>query len=350
MPEWFGITLFWILLYGYLIIASIDFGAGFFASYETLSGERYGMGTILQKFLSPFWESLSVVLLVIMMVFEYFYSDTVRLLGAFIFIPGIIALFLMLLRGVFFLLMGRKRLSKKEKLNHDRKAWAFLYGLTGLLIPVVLSSTLTVSEGGYIDTYSGHLVFHFTRLLTSFYSWSVSLLAIVSVLYISSMFLSFYAARVKDDLALEKLRGYAIFWSGPTVLASALAFIALEQHNPEHFMQSLNVSWMFLLSLFCLLAAVTLVFQKKRLGLAFLLASLQFFFAFFGYGISHLPYIIYPFIKLKQLSHFHGVKAGIYSAVIMSLALLLPSLILVCRLVIFRQDHPSEKKVDEESQ
>ncbi len=30
--ELIGITVLWLFLYGYLIVASIDFGAGFFAS------------------------------------------------------------------------------------------------------------------------------------------------------------------------------------------------------------------------------------------------------------------------------------------------------------------------------
>jgi cytochrome d ubiquinol oxidase subunit II len=71
------------------------------------------------------------------------------------------------------------------------------------------------------------------------------------------------------------------------------------------------------------------------LGLAFFLAALQYFFAFFGYGLSHLPYLIYPFVKLKSVSGLHGIDAGILMAVVMGMALLLPSVILVLRLFIF---------------
>jgi cytochrome bd ubiquinol oxidase subunit II len=89
--------------------------------------------------------------------------------------------------------------------------------------------------------------------------------------------------------------------------------------------------------------AVTLVFQKKRLGLAFFMAALQYFFAFFGYGLSHLPYLIYPYLKLKSVTGLNGVDASILIAVVMGIALLLPSVILVLRLVIFNSDKKREE-------
>lgn len=327
VPEWIGITLLWTLLYGYLIMSSIDFGAGFFASYETAAGEKNKMSSIITRFLSPVWEGVSMCLLLIMVALVYFFSNASPYLEPALFIPTGIGLILMILRGLFYFLSSYQKGKSKVLL--------LIYGVLGLCIPTVLSSALTISEGGYLESQGGILFFNLNTFLTSFYAWSVILLSVVSVLYISAMFLTFYANRVGDPETLEKLRGYAIFWSGATLLASSLVFLALQQHNPEHFLNSLNYAWLFLLSLLCLLVAVTLVFRKRRLGLAFFLAALQYFFAFFGYGLSHLPYLIYPFIKLKSVSGLHGIDAGILMAVVMGLALLLPSVILVLRLFIF---------------
>ena len=326
MPEWIGITLLWTLLYGYLIMSSIDFGAGFFASYETAAGERNKMSEIITRFLSPVWEGVSMGLLLIMVALVYFFSNASSYLEPALFIPTGIGLILMILRGLFYFLNSYQ----KGKNN----VLLLIYGVLGLCIPTVLSSALTISEGGYLEMQGGLLVFNLRVFLTSFYAWSVILLSVVSVLYISAMFLTFYADRVGDRETREKLRGYAIFWSGATLLASSLVFLALQQHNPEHFLHSLDFAWAFLLSLLCLLMAVTLVFQKKRLGFAFFMAALQYFFAFFGYGLSHLPYLIYPYVKLKSVSELHGVDSGILTAVVMGIALLLPSVILVLRFFI----------------
>ncbi len=325
VSEWIVITLLWILLYGYLIVASVDFGAGFFASYENISGERHGMTQIINRFLSPFWELVSVLVLILLIAGVCLYSAVARQFGAMLLLPSFTALILMVLRVLFYWLKASSK-------------WCALgYGLTGLIVPVVLSSMLTISEGGYLSQDNGQIHLKLSSLATSFYSWSVIILSIVSVLYISAMFLIFYADRVGDEMALEKLRGYGLFWSGPTVLASALVFVALQAHNSEHFMNSLNVAWLFLLSLVCLLIAVTLVFRKRRLGLSFVFVALQYLFAFFGYGISHLPYVIYPYIKLNQITTLKGTGGLFIFALIIGVALLLPSLILVSRLVIFNR-------------
>lgn len=90
-------------------------------------------------------------------------------------------------------------------------------------------------------------------LFTSPYSWAVVLLAIVSVLFISTSFLTYYANKVGNTEAMELLRRFALFWSGPTLLASVIVFITLRAHNAWHFGQMIDVSWMFIASLlfFC---------------------------------------------------------------------------------------------------
>ena len=39
--EIIGISVLWIFLFGYIIVASIDFGAGFFNAYSTYRGTQH---------------------------------------------------------------------------------------------------------------------------------------------------------------------------------------------------------------------------------------------------------------------------------------------------------------------
>ena len=52
--EILGITVLWVFLYGYLIVASIDFGAGFFSYYSTITGKRHVINNIIERYLSPY--------------------------------------------------------------------------------------------------------------------------------------------------------------------------------------------------------------------------------------------------------------------------------------------------------
>ncbi|MFC4617191.1 cytochrome d ubiquinol oxidase subunit II [Camelliibacillus cellulosilyticus] len=327
MAQGIGIAILWVFLYGYLIIASIDFGAGFFAHYELITQKEHIISRIIKRYLSPVWEVTNVFFVFFFVGIVGFFPETAYYYGTALLVPGSIALVLLAIRGAFYAFYHYG--------VRENKAFSFFYGATGLFIPAALSTALTISEGGYIDVVGGHVVLRAGRLFASFYSWAVVFLAIVSVLYISAMFLTYYAAKAGDQAALEKLRGYALFWSLPTILASALIFVTLQRQNPTHFNHILDIWWMFLLSLCCFLVAVTLVFQKKHYGLAFFFVLLQFFFAFFGYGISHLPYILYPYIRIEAAFTLPTMGRALMFAFAMGLALLIPSLILLMRLFIF---------------
>ena len=45
--EILGITVLWIFLFGYVIIASIDFGAGFYNAYSLLTGNNHILSKVI---------------------------------------------------------------------------------------------------------------------------------------------------------------------------------------------------------------------------------------------------------------------------------------------------------------
>ncbi len=337
--EILGISVLWIFLYGYLIVASIDFGAGFFSYYSFITGRKHLVHNIIERYLSPVWEVTNVFLIFFMVGMVGFFPDTAYYFGTALLIPGSIAIILLAIRGSYyaFSTYGAK----------DNRIYMFLYGASGLLIPAALSTVLTISEGGFVTERDGKVIFLFGELLHSPYSWSVVLLSLVSVLYISAMFLTYYAHKAKDNKALEVVRGYALGWSTPTILCSLLVFFAIDRHNPLHFQNMLDLSWMFVASFLCFLVAVLLIWKRRGYGFAFILVMLQFAFAFFGYGASHLPYLLYPYITLYNNFTNETMAYALIIAFIAGLLLLIPSLALLMRLFLFDagyvQGHKSKK-------
>lgn len=327
--EIVGITVLWTFLFGYLIVASIDFGAGFFSYYSVITGHRNKIHQIIQRYLSPVWEVTNVFLIFFVVGLVGFFPVSAYYYGTALLVPGSLATVLLALRGAYYAYNTYG--SSKE----DNKIYMAIYGSTGLFIPAALSTVLAVSEGGIIREEDAGVLFDWALFFASPYTWSVIVLAIVSVLYISAMFLTFYAKKAGDRLAFEVLRGYALMWSGPTIAASVLAFFQLNRHNPEHFQNMLGMAWMFLASLASFLLAVYLVWRRRHLGWSFLLVMLQFGFAWYGYGRSHLPYILY-----KQVSIYEGftnetMAVALITAFIAGLFILIPSLVLLMRLFLF---------------
>jgi cytochrome d ubiquinol oxidase subunit II len=328
--ELIGITVLWIFLYGYLIVASIDFGAGFFSYYTMITGRKDIVHGIIERYLSPVWEVTNVFLIFFMVGMIGFFPDTAYYLGTTLLIPGSIAIVLIAIRGSYYAFSTYGSYSVKEN-----RLFLLLYGGSGLLIPASLSVVLTISEGGYIVEQGNDVTLLYHKLFTSPYAWSVVILSLVSVLFISAAFLTYYADKAKDKPATKVLRGFAIGWSAPTILSSLLVFFSIQQHNPEHFQKMLDLSWMFVLSFLCFMVATYLIWHTKHLGTAFLLVMLQFALAFFGYGAAHLPYIIYPMVSIHESITSPSMGIALIAAFIAGLCLLIPSLFLLMRLFLF---------------
>lgn len=327
--EVVGITVLWIFLFGYIIVASIDFGAGFFSFYSVVLGHENKVHTIIQRYLSPVWEVTNVFLVFFYIGLIGFFPDAAYYYGTALLVPGSIVIVLLAVRGVYYAFNTYG--SSKE----NNKIYMALYGATGILIPAALSTVLAISEGGIISVRAGKVEIGWVEFFTNPYTWSVVVLALVSVLYISAMFLSYYAKRSRDEGAFEILRRYALAWSGPTIAASLLAFVEIDRQNTEHFQRMLDHAWMFVASFICFLIAVYFVWSKKHLGWSFILVMLQFAFAWFGYGRSHLPYVLYKQINIYENFTNDTMAIALITAFVLGLIVLVPSLILIMRLFLF---------------
>jgi len=326
--ELLGVILLWTFLYGYIIIASIDFGAGFFLFYGKWTKKDHIINRTIERYMSPVWEITNVILVFFFIGLVGFFPEIAYYYGTALLIPGGIALILLAIRGGVY---AYSQFRKKDSFFS-----LSLYGVTGLLIPAALATVLTISEGGYIyENQSGIVVFSPMELIRSPYSWAVVFLAIVSVLFISASFLTYYAGKAKDEQAAELLRQFALLWSTPTIVASVLIFATIQIHNSWHFMNMIQYSWMFLLSLLCFFVAVYLISKKKKLGLAFVMVMLQYGFAFYGYGASHLPYLLYPYIMMDSSNVHPQMGLALVIVFILGLVMVIPSIYLLFRIFLY---------------
>lgn len=336
--EVIGITVLWIFLFGYIIVASIDFGAGFFSLHAKLFGQSHEINDLIQRYLNPVWEVTNVFFVFFFVGIVGFFPDTAYYYGTVLLIPGSIALILLSIRGAFYAF---------ENYGQDSKlSWLMLYAVSGLLIPASLSTALTISEGGYItESSSGNVDLNWTELLLSPFGWAVVLLAIVSVLYISSGFLTFYAHRAKDTSAYQLMRKWFLMWSAPMIMMSLFVFLSLRIQNEAHFMSAVfDYGWLFIISFIAFAIAGVLTLLKKAHGIAFIFVIIQMGTAFFGYGLSKLPYILYPYVHIDDAVTNDSMALVLTIAFIGGLLLLLPSLFFILKLFVFDKDYVRGKK------
>ena len=333
--EILGISVLWLFLFGYVIIASIDFGAGFFNAYSLIRGNNHVLSNIIKRYLSPVWEITNVFLVFFFVGIVGFFPETAYYYGTVSLVPISIALVLLAIRGSYYAFEAYSGAS-------GHKGYAFAYGVSGLFIPAALSVVLTISEGGFINIVDGHPQLDYVALFTSRLSWSIVVLAVVAVLYISSVFLTWYASRAGDESASELMRKYALIWAAPLILAAFGIIIEMRALHNWHYNNMLNVWWLFVISGILFIVTIWLLVNRKKYGLAVILLILQFAAAFYAYGISHYPYLLYPYLSIKESFTSEAMAIALVVAFVAGLALLIPSLYLVIKLF-FTKDYVSGK-------
>lgn len=320
-----SMLVLWICLFFYVIAAGIYFGTGCFAFYMHMSGEEKKVKVLYKYMINPIWGLINICCVFCYVGMIALFPSAIHYLNTMILIPGSIALICIIIRGCSYIFINKRA--------DISLPWLLIYCLSGLGIPAALASVLIISEGGYIIEDGAHLDLNWVQLAISPFAWSVVFLAVITVLYISAGFLTYSAAKLKDTHVYLTVRKWLLLWSMPMIMVSLFVFLSLRIQNANHFTNAIyNYWWMFTLSLLCFIIAMSLALLKKYHGIAMLMMILQLFFAFFGYGLSKLPYIVYPFVKITDTTVSVATGLTLMIVIILGLLLLIPSLILLLRL------------------
>ncbi|MFC0469219.1 cytochrome d ubiquinol oxidase subunit II [Halalkalibacter kiskunsagensis] len=335
--EFLGISVLWLFLFGYVIVASIDFGAGFFNASTIVTGKHHIVNSVIQRYLSPVWEITNVFLVFFFVGMIGFFPSTAYYFGTVLLIPISISIILLALRGSYYAFgtYGTK----------GHVGYTLMYGVTGVLIPASLSTALIVSQGGFIrETATGSIELDYVALFTSPFAWSIVLLSLVSVLFISASFLAYYSSVAKDMKALKLFRRYTWIWSFPTIVTALGIIIEMKWHNPSHYDGLLSLWWVFALSFLCFLISLWLL-KKGQYGKSFIFVVLQFALAFYSYGISRYPYLLYPHLTIYDGFTNETMAYALITVFVLGLLLLIPSLYLVFKLFIMNKPYIQKGKV-----
>ncbi|MFC0558949.1 cytochrome d ubiquinol oxidase subunit II [Halalkalibacter alkalisediminis] len=329
--EVIGISVLWLFLFGYVIVASIDFGAGFFNASTIVTRKHHIVNSVIQRYLSPVWEITNVFLVFFFVGMIGFFPKTAYYFGTVLLVPISISIILLALRGSYYAFgtYGTK----------GHVGYTLMYGVTGVLIPASLSTALIVSQGGFIrETPTGGIELDFLSLFTSPFAWSIVALSLVSVLFISASFLAYYSSVAEDIEALNLFRRYTWIWSFPTIVTAMGIIIEMKWHNPTHYEGMLSLWWLFALSLVCFIASLWLL-KKRHYGRSFIFVVLQFAIAFYAYGVSRYPYLLYPNLTIYDGFTNETMAYALITAFVFGFMLLIPSLYLVFKLFIMNKPY-----------
>jgi cytochrome d ubiquinol oxidase subunit II len=323
------VILIWAGVFIYGMFAAVDFGASVWFAIAYALRRHEAMPSLREQFESPGWTVIHVFLIFIVVGMVGFFPNSAIFFGTNLIVPAAAALMLMTLRGGLLVIQSQLR---------DSPGWmALVHGISGLLLPVLLVTVLPLSEGDYLTSIGGMLYIRPGPFLASSLVWTFALLALSSVCYLAAIYLSWRAKRA-DEVAGEGFFHTMACISCVPVLASALATsVALRQHAPLHFWRLLH-AWPPLALATVLFGPILWLIRQRHYDWAFVAATLQYLLAVGAYAITHLPYLVYPYLTVNgSFSTGFHVSDYLFDAIQFGIALFVPAAWTIYRRVAWRR-------------
>ncbi|MGF2617543.1 hypothetical protein FZC84_15640 [Rossellomorea vietnamensis] len=322
--ELLAITVLWGFVFIYAVMATMDFGAGFW-SMVYINHEKTKATNIANRYLSPTWEVTNTFIVAIVVAIYSFFPGAAYSLGTVLLVPGSMILLLLALRSAFLVF--------SHVADDYRKILTYISGITGLLIPGLLISVLPISHGEFVDFENGQTL-QLGKLFTSPHEYAFIGFAISSTLFLSSLLLADYS-KASDELDAYRVYRRDAMITGPLSLITALLIMFTMQTEASWIYEKMMEDQLLLiLSLLGFLVAGGALFlptDKKGIKgmprIAVIAITLQYLIASYVYGKAHLPYIIYPEVTIQSGFTDPNSFKAVFITYIVGFAILFPGFV-----------------------
>ncbi|MDR4886799.1 cytochrome d ubiquinol oxidase subunit II [Fredinandcohnia sp. QZ13] len=321
-----AITVLWGFVFIYAVMATMDFGAGFW-SMIYLNRDNVSATNIANRYLSPTWEVTNTFIVALVVAIYSLFPNATYTLGTILLLPGSMILLLLALRSAFLVFSNIA--------TEYRKPLTYISGITGIIIPGILISVLPITHGHYIDYENGTANLNLQTLFTSPNEYAFIGFAITSTLFLSSLLLADYSKVSKEmDAYKVYLRDGQILGPLSLVMAFFIMF-TLKDEAPWLYTRMIeDLPLLFLSVGLFLIGGLGLFlpsfFEKGVRGMpriSVIAITIQYLVASYVYGKAHLPYIIYPDITIESAFTDPNSFRAVFTTYIIGFAILFPGFI-----------------------
>ncbi|MDX8345343.1 cytochrome d ubiquinol oxidase subunit II [Rossellomorea sp. YZS02] len=292
-----AITILWGFVFIYAVMATMDFGAGFW-SMIYINHDKTKATNIANRYLSPTWEVTNTFIVALVVAVYSMFPGAAYSLGTVLLVPGSLILLLLALRSAFLVF--------SHVADDYRKPLTYVTGITGLLIPGLLISVLPISHGPYIDFEDGQTLL-LGKLFSSPHEYAFFGFAVASTLFLSSLLLADYSKASKEFEAFKVYRRDALIIGPISVVMAFLIMFTMKNEAGwmyDKMMEDLPILLISLLGFLVAGGALFLPTNKEGMKgmprVAVIAVTFQYVLASYVYGKAHLPYIIYPEVTIQS--------------------------------------------------
>lgn len=343
MNAYLAITVLWGFVFIYAVMATMDFGAGFW-SMIYLNREKTKATNIANRYLSPTWEVTNTFIVALVVAIYSMFPRGAYTLGTILLVPGSIILLLLSIRSAFLVF---SHIAEEYK-----KPLTYISGITGIIIPGLLISVLPITQGKYVSFGTYRQTLDLATLFTSPNEYAFFGFAISSTLFLSSLLLADYSKASEEYESYNVYRRDAIIIGPISLLMAFLVMLTLKQEAGWIYNKMMNDLPLLFLSLGCFLVGGIglLLPSNKTKGiprLSVIAITAQYLVASYVYGKAHLPYIVYPEVTIHSAFTDPNSFRAVFFSYIAGFAILFPGFILFWSLFMNDKRYLKQRKVSE---
>ncbi len=306
----------WAAILAYFLLASIDLGTGFYHLLSLFRPEGPSMRRAIHAYVNPRWEVTNVFLVMIVVGAAAFFPGLVGVLGTVLLIPVSLVAILFLLRGAFLVF---------EFYGGERRLFAVVYSLAGLLILPALSVVLTLIIDNPVNLQANPPTFDVLSPLASPVTYVTALLAFSGEVLLSG------ALALHYDEAPEDHRVYRlpVLASAAAVAVLGIAELALLDTSAGYAFNGMAALWPVMVLTGAMFAlALVLVWRGARAHTlpAFLLLVAVDAAALLTFAYAHYPYLIYPNVTASAVLAASGMISVLLVVLGIGVLIVVPSL------------------------
>lgn len=307
----------WAAILVYFLLASIDFGAGFYHLLSLFRPEGPQVRRAIHAYVNPRWEVTNVFLVLIVVAAAAFFPGLVGVLGTVLLIPVSLVAIVFVVRGAFLVF---------EYYGGERRLFAVIYSLAGLLILPALSVVLTLIIDNPVTVQGGVPTFDVLSPLASPVTYVTALLTFCGQILLSGALALHYDERPED----RPLYRLPVLASAGAVAALGLAELFLLQSSAAYaFNEMVSLAPLMVATgaLFAVAAVLLWRDTRREALVAFALVAAVDALALITFAYAHYPYIIYPDVTAGAVLAGATMLSALLAVLIVGLIAVVPSLV-----------------------
>ena len=307
----------------YALLAGADFGSGFYDL--TAGGGRTGaeLRTLIDHSIGPVWEANHVWLIYVLVMWWTGFPAAFAAATTTLFIPLILALAGIVLRGANF------AFRKYAATYAEARLFGAIFAGSSLITPFFFGTVAgaiasgRVPAGGYGDRVGSWI--NPTSLVGGF-------LAVTTCVFLAGVFLTADAARTSNPELAERLRARTL---AVGVLGGAIVFAGLYPilHDARTLSHGLLHAALPLLVISALAGAITLLLLYRRsYSIARFFAAAAVAAVVAGWGVGQYPWMLVDQLTINDAAGARATLAALLVVVALAVVIVLPALVYLLRL------------------